>query len=344
LRKNANVFDAAAPDQRWQLYRLLSEPTRLRLLALAEAEELSLGELAELLDEPLPNLSRHAAPLRQAGILAERRQGTRTLVKLSDSVEGDPVIFDALRAGRELCTRDGSLARVPEVVRTRDVRTREFFSRPSSDEEAIRFAPELPAYLFALGRASLADARGLAVDAGTGDGVLLDVLAPWFESVVALDRSEAQLARARRRVTAHGYDNVELVLGEVDADAATKRARGRADLVCASRMLHHAPLPRKTLEALAELLRPGGRLMVVDYCRHADEALRERQADIWMGFEASELVAHARALGLVDAEVSRVPPGYLTSSPDGHVGWQVLVARRPQPAKHTARHGGVRGD
>jgi DNA-binding transcriptional ArsR family regulator/protein-L-isoaspartate O-methyltransferase len=338
------MFDGAAPDQRWQLYRLLSEPTRLRLLALAAAEELSLGELAELLEETLPNLSRHAAPLRQAGILSERRQGTRTLVRLAEATDSDPVIADALRAGRELCARDGSLERVPEVVRARDLRTREFFARPSSDEEAIRFAPELPAYLFALGLATSGDARSLAVDAGTGDGVLLDVLAPLFERVVAVDRSETQLARARRRVGAHGYGNVELLLGELDADAVLKRARGRADLVCASRMLHHAPLPRKTLEGLLELVRPGGRLLVLDYCRHADEALREQKADIWMGFEAAELVAHARSLGLTEAEVTRVPPSYLASSPDGHVGWQALIARRPPAAKHTARHGGVRSE
>lgn len=338
------MFDGAAPDQRWQLYRLLSEPTRLRLLALSAVEELSLGELAELLSEPLPNLSRHAAPLRQAGILSERRQGTRTLVRLSEAADADPVIADALRAGRELCARDGSLLRVPEVVRARDLRTREFFARPSSDEETIRFAPELPAYLYALALATSGDARALAVDAGTGDGVLLDVLAPFFERVVAVDRSESQLARARRRIEAHGYDNVELLLGELDADAVLKRVRGRADLVCASRMLHHAPLPRKTLEGLVELARPGGRVLVLDYCRHADEGLREQKADIWMGFEASELVAHARALGLTDAEVRRVPSNYLASSPDGHVGWQVLLARRPLGTKQAARHGGVRDE
>jgi DNA-binding transcriptional ArsR family regulator/precorrin-6B methylase 2 len=312
-----------AQDSRWQLYRLLSEPARLRLLALAAEEELALGELAELLGEPLPNVSRHAAPLRQAGLLSERRQGTRTLVRLDPAAATDAVVCDAVSAGRELCAREGSLARIAEVVRARDERTREFFARPGA-EPSLDFAPELGAYLFALGL--LVESRGLAVDAGTGDGALIDALAPVFERVVALDRSEAQLERARRRVAARGYQNVTLLAAELDAPEVASAVGGAADLVVASRMLHHAPLRRATLAALAELLRPGARLLVIEYVRHADEELRERQADVWMGFDPDELVAHARAAGLESAQVLRIPPGYVKSDIDGHIGWQVLSA------------------
>src|SRR5260221_491234 len=70
-------MDAVATRERWELYRVLSEPVRLRLLALAQQEELAIGELAELLGESQPNISRHAAPLKQAGLLAVRKQGTR---------------------------------------------------------------------------------------------------------------------------------------------------------------------------------------------------------------------------------------------------------------------------
>src|SRR5262249_41015409 len=105
---------AATPgfDARWQLYRLLSDPFRLRLLALASGEGLALGELGELLGESQPNVPRHAAPLRQAGLLAERKQGTRTLVRLPVEALGDAVVRDAVTAGRALCEEDGSLGRV----------------------------------------------------------------------------------------------------------------------------------------------------------------------------------------------------------------------------------------
>ena len=110
------------------------EPTRLRLLALSAEEELSIGELAELLQESQPNVSRHAAALRQAGLLKDRREGTRTLVRVDPSVAADAVVADALASGNALCVREGSLARVADVVRSREEAAREFFSRPTKSK------------------------------------------------------------------------------------------------------------------------------------------------------------------------------------------------------------------
>jgi len=328
----------AAPDERWQLYRLLSDKIRLRVLALAAEEELAVGELAELLGEPQPNVSRQAAALRQAGLLADRRVGTRTMIRLADGAAADPVVFDALDAGGKLCKADGSLARVAQLIRARDARTREFFARPSKSEEGFGLSPELPAYLCALG--ALLEHRDFALDAGTGDGVLLDALAPIFRRVVALDRSEAQLTRAFKRVRARGYDNVELVCGEVDGDEVRRAIGAGADVVVAARMLHHAPVPRATLRTLAQLVRPGGRLIVVDYLRHDDEKLREEQADVWMGFDPGELETYARGAGLVDARVASLPAGYVRGGPDGHLVWQTLVAMRPAEDIRTRKREG----
>ena len=321
------MTQAAPLDARWQLYRLLSDPFRLRLLALASEEELALGELAELLNESQPNLSRHAAPLRQAGLLAERRQGTRTLVRLDAEAKRDPVVCDALSAGLRMCEKDGSLARIRTIVRARDQKTREFFARPPRADEPLVLAPELPVYIAAL--ASLFEHRALAVDAGTGDGALLDVLAPAFDRVVALDRSAAQLARAERRVLARGYQNVELFSAEID-DKEVRRAVGAgADVVVAARVLHHAPLPRETLKSLAALLRPGGHLLLLDYSRHADEALRDAQADVWMGFEPRELEDFARGAGLSGVSVRDLSRGLFQNGVDGHLSWLLLSGKRP---------------
>lgn len=321
------MLAATGLSSRWQLYRLLGEPIRLRLLALAAEEELALGELGELLGESQSNVSRHAAPLRQAGLLAERRDGTRTFVRLADPSVADPVVSDAVAAGRRLCRDDGSLGRIAELVKRRDARTREFFSVPRAADGTLGPCVETPAYLFAF--ASLLEGHDLAVDAGTGDGALLDVLAPLFRRVVAVDRSEAQLARAARRVAFRGYENVTLLHAELDDPAVAQAAGARASVVVASRMLHHAPQPRAVLRSLAALLRPAGRLFVIDYERHADEALRDRQADVWSGFEPEELEALARGVGLVDVSVAPLPAGFVQSAGDGHVGWQVLRAARP---------------
>jgi len=311
-------------SDRWELYRLLGEPIRLRLLALAAADELSVGELAEVLGEPQPNVSRHVSALRRALLLAERKQGTRVFVRLAPDAGGDAVIADALRAGRDLVSTDGSLARAAELVRARDDAARAFFANKGGEalaEDAL--APELPTYLAAL--APLVAPRRLAIDVGTGDGRLLDLLAPIFDRVIAFDRSEAQLARAEARRSARGYRNVELRAGDLDDDAF-RSAIGGADLVVASRVLHHAPRPARTLAQLGALLAPGGALVVIDYVPHDDERLSTSQADLWLGFGASELVRLAGEAGLRDAAVHPLPAA--RGTPDAHLTWHGLFARR----------------
>jgi DNA-binding transcriptional ArsR family regulator/SAM-dependent methyltransferase len=340
---NSLVLEASPLENRWELYRVLSEPVRLRLLALAAEEELAIGELAELLGESQPNVSRHAAPLKQAGLLSVRKQGTRALVRLADDVAEDAVVLDALASGRALCDADGSRARIAELVQARDAVGREFFARAGerAGEGDLRGVPsELGAYLALL--APLLPNRHLAIDAGTGDGGLLDILAPTFEQVVAVDRAMPQLARARERVASRGYDNVRFALGELDG-AEVREAAGRgADAVFAVRVLHHVPRPADVVKQLAELCRapsaagPGGALVVLDYVRHDDEAMRG-QADLWLGFEPAELRRFARAAGLEGAHVSPIPASLCGKGPDAHLAWQVLVARRGTSTSHATQ-------
>jgi DNA-binding transcriptional ArsR family regulator/protein-L-isoaspartate O-methyltransferase len=318
------------PPARWELYRLLAEPVRLRLLALAAVEELAIGELAELLQEGQPNVSRHVAPLKKAGLLAVRRHGTRVLVHLAAGVERDPVVADGVTAGSALCEVDGSLARVAEVVAQRDASAREFFGSPREPEEqdASGLPRELPAYLTAL--APLIPERALAVDAGTGSGFLLEVLAPLFDQVIAVDREALQLERARQRARLRGYANVQLVCDDYHGPTLAHAVRelGGADVVFASRVLHHAPKPSLAMDGLAGLLRPGGALVVLDYETHEDETLRDEQADLWLGFGAEELEGLARRAGLDEVSVRRIPRERCGSGPDSTVFWQCLVARR----------------
>lgn len=326
---------AAAPN-RWDLYRVLSEPVRLRLLALAADDELAIGELAELLGESQPNVSRHAAPLRAAGLVAVRREGTRTLLRLADGADADPVVADALASGRALCEADGSLGRIADVVRAREAAAREFFAKTKAAADASAFPSELGAYLSAL--APLLPHRALAIDAGTGDGGLLDVLAPLYDRVVGIDRSEAQLARAKERIAERGFDNVELVHGELDARDVRRAAGQGADAVFASRLLHHAPRPAEFVRRLADLVRPGGALVLIDYARHDDEAMRE-QADVWLGFEPAELKRFARAAGLEDARVSPIAAPRRGRGPDQHLSWQMLVARKRDSENNGTKKG-----
>lgn len=339
--------------QRWELYRVLAEPMRLRLLALAAEEELGIGELAELLGENQSNVSRHAAALRQAGVLRDRKEGTRTLVSVSAHVTADPVVADALASGRSLCEAEGSLARIVQVVRAREAAAHEFFARPAkSNGNRDGALSEAGAYWVALGQ--LLPRRALALDAGTGDGRLLEVLSPVFDRVVGVDRAEAQLARARERIAARGLTNVTLLQAELDspelrralaserhgsdrseASSDTRERDGHepgADVVFASRVLHHAPQPARVTAQLASLCAPGGSLVVVDYERHDDESMRD-QADAWLGFDAATLRRFARSAGLEDVRVTKIAAAFRGDGADAHLPWQVLVARRPRTAK-----------
>jgi ArsR family transcriptional regulator len=333
----SNTARAAAAD-RWELYRLLADPTRPRLLALAAAEELAVGELAELLREGQPKISRHAAALRDAGLLLARKQGTWTLLRIAPGAATDPVVADAVRAGTALCEADGTLARVDEVIAARDAATRDFFALRGRPAKA---GPphELGAYLAAI--APLLPHRSLAVDVGTGDGSLLEVLAPIFERVIALDRSDAQLELASERARRRGLGNVELVRGEIEGPEIRSLcdAAGGADAVFAARMLHHAPAPAKAVRALAGLARPGlgdergGAVCILDYEAHDDQALRDLQADLWLGFEPSDLRRFAEEAELTGITQSALPPAFRGDGPDRHIAWQLIVGFRGATSK-----------
>ncbi len=329
--------DRTTPERlsRWELYRLLGDPSRLRMLALAEHDELAVGELAELLNETQPTVSRHLASLRQAGLLQVRRQGTWTLARLADGAVDDPVVSDAVAAGRRVVESDGSLRRVAEVLRARERGAKEFFARGAKGASPMGPPTELAAYLMAL--APMFIARGLAVDVGAGDGPLVEVLAPVFARVVAVDRSAAQLALCAERVSQRGFRNVELVESELDGDAVRAAAGEGADLVVASRVLHHAPRPAEAFKRLASLAAPGGLVVVVDYGRHDDEGMQSAQADLWMGFEAAELERFAVGAGLEGVTVARVPALWAGQGLDRHVPWLTASGRVPMKrAPHAA--------
>jgi ArsR family transcriptional regulator len=283
------MTNAASPAARCELYRLLSEPIRLQVMALAAAEELAIGELADLLGESQPNISRHAAPLKAGGLLTVRKQGTRTFVRLHDGAAADPVVADALAAGRALCEEGGSLARIKDVLRARDAVGREFFAQPLER-----------------------------------DGQLDP---PVFDRVVGIDRSPAQLAYARASIDTAGYDNVTLLQGSLDDRAVRDAVKGGADVVFAVRLLHHAPQPQVLMGQLAAMCKVGGAVVVLDYLRHDDETMR-RQADLWLGFEPADLERFAGGARLTDVRVSPVSAGGTGRGPDGHLSWQVMIGRR----------------
>lgn len=313
-----------AASARADLFRLLGDEDRLRLLALCDADELTVGELALLLRESQPQVTRKTQPLRDAGLLHERRDGTRILLRADPS--RDPVVAAALEAGRSLCLAGGELARVPAVVAQREETSRRLFAEAKTsstpnglvNDEALRALLPFLALL-----APLLPGHRLAVDVGTGDGSLLPLLSPIYDRVIALDRSAARLARAAERVGALALPNVRLREASVDdTDLAQEVARaGGADVATLVRVLHHAAKPQDLVASATRLLRPGGRLVLVDYVPHDDERLRE-QGHVWLGFEPAKLGQFLTLAGL--DEIALMP-----LRTDERPGLQLAVGRLP---------------
>ena len=282
---------------RADLFRLLGDEDRLRLLALCAEEELTVGELATLLGESQPQITKKSQPLREVGLLSARRDGTRTLLRAQ--VDDDVVVDAALQEGRTLCSKDGTLAKIAGVIAQREESSRRFFDEAAPSEPVT--TSELASWLPIL--APLLPRTELAIDVGTGEGTLLPLLSPIYERVVAVDPSAARLARCAALIATQRLPNVRLREGDVD-DAGLLQditQRGGADLVVMARVLHHAARPQDAIAAATRLLRPNGHLAIVDYLPHDDESMRE-QGDVWLGFEPDKLRGWVSSLDILVAK------------------------------------------
>lgn len=322
---------AAASDRvlsRADLFRILADEGRLRVLALAAEEELSVGELAELLDESQPQVSKKASTLKDAGLLVARREGTRAYLAAAPIT--DAVVDAAVTEGRALALRDGSLARVASVVARREEAGRRFFEEGNTPSAGTPHADgATPAHLFAM--SMLLGDNALALDVGAGSGEMLDVLAPLFHRVIAIDRSEARLAEAEARTRARGFPNVSFLSADVDDVSLMERLARMGGASCAFmvRMLHHQARPEEKLRALQRLVKPGGRVVVVDYLPHHDESMRE-QGDVWLGFSPQDLTTMLERAGFAQVRSTMVPQHLLAGMPaDNHLPLQVVCATTP---------------
>lgn len=314
---------SAVLPARLELFRLLGDEDRARLLALCAAEELAVSELAALLAESQPQITKKTQPLREAGLLSARRDGTRTLLRTEPT--DDAIVKAALEEGRVLCTQDGSLSRIPAVLAQREEGARRLFAEARETGAVIVDGTQLLPFLPLL--SPLLPRRALAVDVGTGEGALLPLLSPLYERVVGLDRSAARLARAADRVAVLGLANVRLLEGDAGDRHVVEELhdKGGADLVVLSRVLRYASRPQDTVLAAERLTRPGGHVAIIDAAPTEDESRRE-PGQVWIGFDE-------RALGafLLEARLEPISVGRLPRVAGGPADLQLAVGRKPPP-------------
>ena len=287
------------------LFRLLGDDARLRILRLLDAERLNVTELTSILGIAQSGVSRHLGLLKDAGLVDERRDAGFTYFRLAPGLQsgqnGFGPVWPLLQSyfGTTAATADGRAddARLEEVRRVR----KENFDEHGAADERGQIVP---------GRSWAAWARALGhllppmvvADLGCGDGYLTVELSRFAKKVIAVDRSDAALARARAMAERRGkLSNVEWRLGELEKlplkDAIV-------DVALLSQALHHAAHPPTALAEAVRIVRPGGRVLVLELRRHHEQWVRDRLGDTWLGFDDKELKKLFEDAGLTGVNVT----------------------------------------
>lgn len=273
------------------LLRLLSDPTRVRLLALLEREELTVAELSEVLRLAQPRVSTHLAKLKEADLVRDRRAGVSAYYRFNSELDAKSSAFlHALRETIDDALLKNDAQRLPTVLAER-ARAEGWADTVAGDMER-HYSPGRTWEALARALAGLIDS-GDVLDIASGDGALAELLAPHARSIVCIDSSERVVNAARSRLTA--FDNVEVALGDMDALDLGAR---RFDLVLSMHALTYSDAPAQAVASAARVLKPGGRLLVVTLARHAHRTAVTPFDHRNLGFKDTELREFARKAGL----------------------------------------------
>jgi SAM-dependent methyltransferase len=289
-----------------KVFKTLADPTRLRILALLEAEELAVQELMEVLGMAQSRVSRHLGILREAGVVRDRRDGTFVLYQLAVPADGPwRAAWDV--AARDL-RRDPAAERdrtaLARVLEARSARSRSFFDAIGPEWDALRkvWSDDL---LRARAVTRLVAPGLRALDLGTGTGVLALDLARLGLRVVAVDRSARMLEAARARIEAAGVPGIELRAGDA---SALPLADGEVDAAFAHMVLQYLPAPGDAVREMARAVRPGGRVVVADFTSHERAWMRDELGVLKLGFSRDEIAGFFGDAGLRDFAFEEQPP------------------------------------
>ena len=284
-----------------KMLRVLADPNRLRILLLLKAEELSVAELQEILVMGQGTISTHLSQLKQAGLVEDRRIGKSSLYRLTTG-NGNDVLADLLaRAQKEIpeSTHDRTTAR--RVVKKRQDKMRAFFDSVAG-RHGRDYVPGKSWKAMAEALLRLMPPQVIA-DLGAGDGSFSLLLAQNAEKVIAVDSSAKMIEFAREQASRNHVKNVDYRLGDMEElpieDAAV-------DIVFFSQSLHHALHPDRAICEAARIVKPGGRIAILDLAKHRFEEARDIYADEWLGFSEAELESILEQAGFTKLHTSVV--------------------------------------
>ena len=294
--------------------RALADPTRLRLMALLEQEELSVNELQEITRLGQSRISTHLGQLQEAELVQSRREGKRTFYRLNgkSNREAESLVRLAVSAGKELPE-----FREDEVNLRRTITLRKEQAQVYFNQVAGRFDRS-----YGPGRSWQAFGHLLlrivphvdVADLGSGEGLVSELLARRARKVIAVDNSEKIINFGAEKAKKNGLKNLEFRLGDLEAPPINSNS---VDIAVLSQALHHAADPGKTIASAHKILRIGGQILILDLLEHGFEEARDLYGDRWFGFKTSDLHRWLEAAGFKKIEISVVaredqPPHFET--------------------------------
>jgi ubiquinone/menaquinone biosynthesis C-methylase UbiE/DNA-binding transcriptional ArsR family regulator len=266
--------------------RALADPTRLRIVALLEKDEISVNELQEITCLGQSRISTHLGLLAETGIVQSRRDGKRTFYRIS--VHPDAHVREfiqvAMRGAKELPEHAADHANLKRVLARRNEQAQVYFNQVAGRFDRS-YGPGRSWEAF--GHLLLRMLPPITVaDLGSGEGLLSELLARSCAKVIAVDNSEKMVEFGAKKAKKNGLKNLEFRLGDLEnppIDAAS------VDLVILSQALHHAADPAAAIRATARILKPGGQVMILDLLKHRFDRAKELYGDHWLGFTESDL-------------------------------------------------------
>ena len=280
------------------LFRLLSDSTRLRLLRSLAQERFNVTELTGILGVAQSSVSRHLGLLKDAGLVTEEREAGFVYYRIADTARanGNGALWTLLQSHFDAGAGDRAVraddARMQEVLRLR----KENFETHGDPRQLVP------------GRSWAAWARALGhllpplevADIGCGEGYLTLEAARWARAVIGIDRSDEVLERAKALAARRGVKNVEWKKGDLTRLPLRDES---VDVALLSQALHHASDPERAIAETVRVLRPGGRLLILDLREHDQAWVKNRFGDRHLGFASSELDSLLRGAGLADVRV-----------------------------------------
>ena len=298
------------------ILRAVADQTRLRIMRLLSAMELAVGELAQVLEQSQPRVSRHVRILCEAGLAERRKEGSWVFLRSAINAAGAPPLGTALAqllataeaqdAGfAASCARDR--AHLAAIRSAREGAAAAYFARHAAQWDELRLLqgadePVEAALANALGAGALGSTLGAMLDIGTGTGRMAALFAPHAAHVTAFDKSPEMLRIARARLQHLPAGEVDLVQGDF---AALPFADARFDTVLFHQVLHYALAPELALAEAARVARPGGRIAIVDFAAHDREELRTQHAHARLGFTDEQMLGWLGEAGFIaDAPIA----------------------------------------